>query len=211
MIVGALLLCYLTCDRMLAEMKWNKIAHQSIGGKPEQVLPEYKLLYGKLQRNELFLYNYAAELNVAGRYDESLQIAQECEWLLADYDLQMLMADNCRQLEQYPEAGAHYKKASMMCPVKFMPLYELANLYLATGQTVEALTLARKIVDKEIKIPSATIHAIKNRMRELLNERDNINVPAEAQGRDNDVSQTKTQPRQAFPTVNQTPEGRLPP
>ncbi|MDR0573718.1 MAG: hypothetical protein LBG96_06750 [Tannerella sp.] len=51
---------------------------------------------------------------------------------------------------------------------------------------------------------------IKNRMRELLDGRDRINVPAEVQGRDNDVSQTKTQSGQAFPTVNQTQEGRLP-
>jgi O-antigen ligase len=50
MVGGVLLLCYLTCDRMFAEMKWNKIAHQSLLGKTEQALPEYKLLYGKLQR-----------------------------------------------------------------------------------------------------------------------------------------------------------------
>jgi hypothetical protein len=36
-------------------------------------------------------------------------------------------------------------------------------------------------------------------------------IPAEAQGRDDDVSQSKIQSGQAFPPVNQTPAGRLPP
>jgi tetratricopeptide (TPR) repeat protein len=195
---------------MSAEMKWKRIARQSLLGKTEQMLPAYRLLHDRLRRNELFLYNYAAELNVAGHYDESLDIGRKCERLWADYDLQMLLADNCLQLKRYPEAEAHYKKASAMCSVKFVPLYELANLYLATGQTGKALSLAQKIVDREIKIPSATIHAIKNRMRELLNEQD-ASIPAEKKGRSDDVSLNKTQPRQAFLPVNQTPVGRLPP
>ena len=175
------------------------------------MLPAYRLLYDTLRKNELFLYNYAAELNVAGHYGESMDMAKECERLWADYDLQMLLADNCRQLKRYSVAEAHYKIASAMCPVKFVPLYELANLYLAMGRFVEALTLAQKILDKEIKIPSTTIHSIKNRMLELLDGRDSINLPAEAQGRDNDVSQTKTPSGQDFLPALQTPAGRLPP
>jgi O-antigen ligase len=202
--------CYFVSDRMLAEMKWKQLARQSLLGKTEQALPSYRLLHNRLRMKELFLYNYAAELNVVRRYGESLSVARECERLMADYDLQMLIADNCRQLKRHEEAEAHYKKASMMCPVKFVPLYELATLYLAAGQTGKALTLAQKIVDKEIKIPSATVHAIKNRMRELLNGQD-TGASAEAQGRNKDVSPTKIPTGQDFLSALQTPEGRLPP
>ena len=82
------------------EREWHKTAHRSLRGETPRMLPRYKSLYTHLRYKDLFLYNYAAELNVAGYYEESLQIASECEKLWADYDLQMLMADNCRQLQQ---------------------------------------------------------------------------------------------------------------
>jgi tetratricopeptide (TPR) repeat protein len=88
---------------------------------------------------------------------------------MADYDLQMLMADNYRQLKRYDEAETRYVKASRMCPVRFMPLYELAKMYAEANRDSEALALANTIVTKKIKVPSATVFAIKKEMRELIN------------------------------------------
>jgi O-antigen ligase len=170
---GAILLvCYLTFDRMFVEIKWNRTARQSLLGKTKQMLPEYRLLHDKLRMNDLFLYNYTAELNIAKRYDESLEIARECERLLADYDLQMLMADNYKQLKRYREAERHYTKASYMCPVKLMPLYGLVNMYQEEGKETEALSLANTILRKKIKVPSVTVSKIRNEMRQLLNSKD---------------------------------------
>lgn len=123
-----------------------------------------------MQHNDLFLYNYAAELNVAGLYDESYKIARECNNLWADYDLQMLMADNCLQLQQYDKTESHLKKAAAMCPVKFMPLYRLAELYMETEQTDEAMILAQIIVEKDVKIPSSVISSIKTKMKKMMND-----------------------------------------
>jgi O-antigen ligase len=83
-----------TYQRMSNEMRWCEIAHRSLSGQTERMLPEYERLLPALSGNELFLYNYTAELNVSGHYDKSLQIGKDCERLLADYDLQMLMANN---------------------------------------------------------------------------------------------------------------------
>ncbi len=127
------------------ERAWHKIAPKSLRGETRQMLPRYKLLYTHLRHKDLFLYNYAAELNVVGHYEESLQITYECEKLWADYDLQMLMADNCLQLQQYTETENHLKKAAAMCPVKFMPLYQLTEFYLEAGRKEEARVLAPKI------------------------------------------------------------------
>jgi len=159
-----------TAYQAFYQREWYKTAHQSLRGETDQMLAQYKKLYIHLHRNELFLYNYAAELNVARHYEESQQISQECDNIWADYDLQMLMADNCLKLQQYKEAERHLKKAVAMCPVKFMPLYRLTELYLETGRKDEALELAKKIVSKQEKIPSPVINSIKNKMRKLLNE-----------------------------------------
>lgn len=152
------------------EREWHIIAHKSLRGETHQMLPLYKSLYTHLRYNDLFLYNYAAELNVAGYHDESMKVATECNKLWADYDLQMLMADNCLKLQQYCATESYLKKAAAMCPVKFMPLYRLTELYLETGRKDDAHVLAHKILNKKVKIHSALISSIKNKMQKLLNE-----------------------------------------
>lgn len=168
------LLCA-TAYQVSYEREWHRIAHRSLRGETRQMLPQYKSLYTHLRYKDLFLYNYAAELNVVGHYKESLQIARECDGLWVDYDLQMLMADNCLQLQQYSATESYLKKAAAMCPIKFMPLYQLAELYRGTGRKEEARLLAQKILDKKVKIPSPVISSIKSKMRNLLNESDIVN------------------------------------
>jgi hypothetical protein len=170
---------WVTYRRMANEMLWCSIAHQSLMGKTAQMLPAYDILRKPLAKNELFLYNYAAELNVAADYGKSLQIARECERLWADYDLQMLMADNYEKLNQHEAAAGHYKKAAAMCPAKFTPLYRLAKLYDAADRRSEALALARLITGKKVKIPSATVAAIKREMQQLVEREENLTPTAQ--------------------------------
>lgn len=197
-------------QRMTGEIIWRRIANESLLGKTEQMLPKYEQLHKPMVNNELFLYNYAAELNVAKHYEKSLGIAHECERLWADYDLQMIMADNHEKLQQYEDAERHYKKAAAMCPVKFMPLYRLTELYLASGQISQAKKIAEKIIDKEIKIPSSTINVIKDKMRSLINGQDSINTTL-PKSRAGEKSNNKIRPRQDNFSENRVPGRKLPP
>jgi O-antigen ligase len=160
--------------QMEAERLWRKIAHQSLAGQTEQVLPVYKQLHQQLSHNELFLYNYAAELNVTGRYSGSLKIAQECEQWWADYELQLLIADNYQQMKQYPKAEQHYLKAANMCPVKFVPLYSLFDLYLTTGEKDKATAIAGKIMNKPVKVMSPTIWQIKYDVEQKMKRKEDV-------------------------------------
>jgi len=170
--------CFKSYNRLSAEMKWTKIAHKSLAGQTEQMLPEYQRLYPQLRNNELFLYNYAAELNFSKHYEESQTIAHDCERLWADYDLQMLIADNCRQLKDYTQAERRYRKAAAMCPAKFVPLYQLAKMLDATGRSSDAVALAKQIVNKQVKIPSPNINVIQREMRQLIErEEKNDSIP----------------------------------
>ena len=85
----------------------------------------------------------------------------------------MLMLGISVYFQDYDEN--YLKKAAVMCPVKFMPLYRLTELYLETGQKEEARVLARKIVNKPVKVPSPAINGMKIKMRNLLNDADNSN------------------------------------
>jgi tetratricopeptide (TPR) repeat protein len=158
---------------MKAKIEWNTVAKKSLAGQTVKVLPEYDKLYRYIGKNGLFLYNHAAELHEIGEYEKSLSVFEQCTKYYNDFDVQMLVADNYSNLKQYAEAEARLKLASEMCPVRFMPLYLLAELYKTTGRMNEATDLAQKILDKEIKIPSPTVSAIKNKMKQLIEEQTN--------------------------------------
>jgi hypothetical protein len=151
-----------------AELKWNTIAHQSLAGKTAKVLPEYDRLYTYLYRNGLFLYNHAAELHEVKEYEKSLSTFDLCIKYYNDYDVQMLFADNYKELKQYDRAEKHLRLAAAMCPNRFMPLYQMVLLYKETNRNEESLELAQQILDKEVKIPSSTVNAIKNDMRKRI-------------------------------------------
>jgi O-antigen ligase len=153
-----------------AETEWNTVAHRSLAGKTLQVLPEYGKLYPYLGRNGLFLYNHAAELHEVKEYEKSLRVFDLCTRYYNDMDVQMLLADNYRELGRHDEAEKHLRLASSMCPNRFMPLYQLVLLYKDTNRREEALKLAQQILDRDIKIPSSTVNAIRNEMRRLIEE-----------------------------------------
>ncbi len=83
-----------TYKQIVAEIKWKETAMNSLSGKTKAMLPEYEKLYPVLKNNPFFLYNYGAELNVAGEFDKSISKLNECKKRFNDYDLQMLLADN---------------------------------------------------------------------------------------------------------------------
>jgi O-antigen ligase len=180
-ILASILLGGVAYRHMADEMLWCSVAHQSLMGKTKLMMPEYDRLHKSLAKNELFLYNYAAELSVAADYGKSLQVARECEQLWADYDLQMLMADSYEKQNQREAAEGHYRKAAAMCPVKFVPLYRLAKLHAAAGRRSEALALAKIIVGKKVKIPSHAVAAIKREMQQLVEREENLPPAAQAE------------------------------
>jgi len=153
-----------------AEIKWKRVAHLALCGQARKVLLEYDQLHRWLGKNGLFLYNHAAVLYEAGEFEKSVEIIERCTKYFNDYDVQMLLADNFKGLGKNALAEHYLKTASAMCPSRFMPLYALAKLYEAMGRQGEALALAGKIIDKDEKIPSAMVIAIKNAMSRLIEE-----------------------------------------
>jgi O-antigen ligase len=208
--VMAVCLVLVAVHLIRAETTWNRIARQSLAGHTEEMLPEYDKLYSKLGSNGLFLYNHAAELHEAKDYKRSLAVFERCTAFYNDMDVQMLLADNCRELKLYGEAERHLKLAAAMCPVRFMPLYQLVELYRETERTEEAVTLARQILNKEIKIPSSTVNAIRNKMNMLIGEQETLYDSATESG--TEVEQfNSTKPGQDDLSESDTPKGLVPP
>lgn len=158
-------------SRMLAEIKWCKVANRSLCGMTEKMLPEYKSLYSELQTDPLFLYNYAAELNVVGLYDKSMSICEECENMMSDYFLELLKADNLKHLKHYDEAKTCLQQASNMCPNRFTPLFELFKLYETTRESALMEKTGQALLKKNVKIHSNEIVRIKKYVETKLNNK----------------------------------------
>lgn len=153
-----------------AEVEWYDVATRSLAGQTRYVLPRYEALHHRLRHSPHFLYNYAAELNYIGEYFRSQQVLDDCMRRMDDYDTHLLAASNHEHMGNYGLCELHLRKASAMCPVRFVPLYRLAKLYQTMGRHEELHSLARQIMDKEVKVPSWRVTEIKDEMRFILEE-----------------------------------------
>ena len=154
-----------------AEIKWKTTAVNSLRGNTEEMLPEYEKLYlTSLKQNPYFLYNYGAELNYIEKFDKSIDVLTECKKRFNDYDLQMLLADNYHKKGQTEKAIEIYRHASFMIPCRFLPIYQLFEIYRNVGQKDMAVKYANEIVNKKVKIPSMTVNSIKTVAEEYLKE-----------------------------------------
>ena len=57
-----------------------------------------------------------------------------------------------------------------MAPARFYPMYLLAKLYNETGQAEKAVVVAKKVLEKEVKIESTAIEEIKEQMKRIIEE-----------------------------------------
>lgn len=157
-----------TISQVQAEIRWKEVAQNSLHRQTATMLPEYRKLYPVLKSNPFFLYNYAAELNIADQYDKSLEILDECLTRFNDYDVQLLKADNHCHLGDTAQALNVYEHASSMVPCRFWPLYRRFQIYMEKGREGLAQTMAKQILRKEVKVPSYTIQTIIKEAREYI-------------------------------------------
>ena len=139
-------------------------------GMARSMLPHYARLYSVMKTDYSFLYNYSTVLYDTGHYSEALCMADECGEYLSDYGLCMLSGDICMALGDADGAVSAYSRAHNMCPCRFAPLYEIACIHRETGNIVAAQTVAREILCKRVKVPSAAINKMKREMSDLLRD-----------------------------------------
>lgn len=167
LVVSVALLVY-TYNMFQDEYRWNTIAQRSLAGETKVVIPDYAKLYKTMNRNGLFLYNYASELNFINRNTESNRLFVEASHFMNDIDLQLQMADNYQKMKQYKEAEKCFLLAHQMIPNRFIPLYRLALLYKEEGKIQEARRTAKIIVKKQVKVESFDVVTIKAEMSKLI-------------------------------------------
>lgn len=122
-----------------------------------------------LKNNTYFLYNYGAVLNANGEYEKSNDILLEhCKNKLFDYDVCMLIAQNYEMYGNNEKALEYYQIASYMIPHRFIPLHRMFQIYRNQDDVENATKLAKRIVNKTIKVPSLAVSAIQDECKQFL-------------------------------------------
>lgn len=142
------------------EWQWHKL--QASSAPIEIIHQKYASLYKSLSKNPSFLYNYGAWLHHNDYYKESLNILSECKDIYDDYNVELLIADDYRQLKETKLAIEIFEYANAMIPSKFLPLYYEMIIYEEEGDKINAYRIAQIIVNKPVKIKkSPSVRKIK--------------------------------------------------
>lgn len=162
---------YALCRDIGFEYRWKRTAAESLAGHTAEVLPDYERLHARWNGNPFFLYNYGAELNYIKEYARSRAVLDTCRKYLNSYDVQIMQADNHLRLGEWDKAQTCYTLAAHMCPNRFVPLTGLLDIFIRTGPTASADSVARKILTKRIKIHSNITTDARNKAKAYLDRR----------------------------------------
>ena len=162
LIIFCLGFSYRLYQRIEAEYRWNDIAYLHA---TDESLRVYKSLMPVLGSNPYFLYNYAVVLLDVDSLDESLDKALQCRIYWADYDLELLLGDIYKQRKEYEISERYYKKASYMCPCRFIPLYRMFEVYKEMGDKERYQSMAELIIAKPVKVQSSIVRQIKHKVK----------------------------------------------
>ena len=153
--------------RIYDEWLWHKLQISTV--PTETIRSNYAHLYPSLKTNPSFIYNYGAWLHHNGYYEESLDILNDCTNSFDDYNLELLLADDYRQLGDIEKSIEKFEIANAMIPSKFLPLYHEMITYEDVGDYDNACLIAGKIVNKPIKIKkSSSVRKIIYKARDII-------------------------------------------
>lgn len=152
--------------KIYSEWQWLRL--QSSVSLSENMYIEYSNLYHQLYSHPNFLYNYGAWLHYNGHYEESLKILTECSDKYNDYNVEMLMADDYRQLGETNKAIELFKYSNLMVPCRFLPLYYEMMIYVNERDSFNACRVAETIINKPKKIENS------NSVRKIIHEANEV-------------------------------------
>lgn len=144
-------------------LAWKKACNTAMLGRIDNATVQYENLKNNLKSSE-FLYNYSSFLFNSGRLDKALQVLEDSE--MADYETIILKGRIHEALNNHTVALQNFTLASDMCPNRFIPLYEIYKVHKNLKNYAESDSIAKHIIDKQIKIPSETIDYILAKVQE---------------------------------------------
>jgi len=165
---GAIAVLFFTIQLFIANHRWKNTYQDFQSGESETAVVFYNKLYPILKGDPYFLYNYGVVLSMSDQYNQSIAIFEKCKLKLYDNDLLTFLGNSYKQEGDYLASEQAFLEAIYLVPHKFLSRYQLAGLYIETGQTEDALYWANEIIGEEPKVPSPLIEKMKNDMLKFV-------------------------------------------
>ena len=156
-------------SRYTAYRDWKSVQVMYNTNDFENTINNYHRLYPKLNRQKQFLFEYARCLATAEKYEASNAMLDRYLLFGSDPTIYNCMGDNYKNMGDYQKAENMYLRASQIVPGRHLPLYLLMKLYQETGQTEKERAMAKTLLEKPVKVPSATIRKIQEDARKIEN------------------------------------------
>ena len=171
-----ILLVYFTMFRIFAYTKdlsqgfitWNNALTSYQYGDYKEAVLEFEIAYPTLKKNGDFLMNYGKTLSMSGKTHKAIKILEQAQNYQDNTIITTSLGDNYKTIKDYDKAELAYQQAINMTPGKFYAHYLLAKLYDDSSQEDKAVIMAKKLMNKQIKIPSTAIKEIQEEMKKIL-------------------------------------------
>lgn len=157
-------------DLYVGFKKWKQALNSYQYGDYEGAIETYDELYPMLKNHGDFLMNYGKVLSISNHNKKAIEVLEQAKNHLNTTIVETALGDAYKGVKQYKKAELAYKHAADMIPSRFYPLYLLAKLYQDSGDNARALGLAKRILKKDIKVPSTAIKEIQMEMKKIISQ-----------------------------------------
>lgn len=153
MILALLCLKPLTAE-MTKQIQWKRVSTltSETGSEDYNIISNYQKIYSLFSDDYNFLYDYACVAYNNGMYPKALILAQEAKKHIADYDIEMLVADIYHAMDDNDKALKAYWRVHNMCPSRIAPLYESYKICRFQNDTIKCLQLYAMMKEQGVKI-----------------------------------------------------------
>lgn len=160
-IVGVSAIVYTMLDCKYRH-EWEKGVTLCKQGKYEESLLAMARIEDHYKDDDDFLYSYATVLYNYSLYEQTISVLQRYKEHRTSYEAQLMLANSYMYTNQLVDAEKAYITAHHMCPVRFIPLYNLFKIYKQIGDIKSLRRIGNQILSKEIKVYSPEIEIIRH-------------------------------------------------
>lgn len=154
--------------RVDARREWSEVRIWLNSGRYDYLVEDGGYFFRCLRDDFRFLYDYGYALHKTGDYKKSNEILREGTQISSDPMFWNIIGKNCKAQGNFVAAEEAYLHAHYMIPDRVYPLYLLARLYIAAGQTEKACVTICTVVNHRPKVESVQTREMQAELRHTL-------------------------------------------
>lgn len=154
----------------IACRNWKTASDELKSNRYETGIEECVKAFPYLKTDGFFMILYGNLLKNSGDYNGAVNILETAAHLLPISDVYLSLGDCYLEQQKFDKAENAYRYALQMVPSRIKPVYNLAKLYMQTGNDHEALCIIDKYLAGELKKRTMASYEIELTLIELKRE-----------------------------------------